>query len=154
MSDWKRNTKEVSFDGLRTELSAAIKSHVEQYQLGDILSDAWICVQTDSEKIKKGLFGGAEIVYTGAVITPNWLIWAVSGTKTRTSVLSALLLDIVVQDYAKSSFAKMVHDTGLNVSGKFTDASENGSAFIGLDDGEAARRFKETVIDAVQSVKK
>jgi hypothetical protein len=154
MSDWKRSTQEVSFGGLRPELIAAIESHIEQYNLVDILSDALMCTQTDSEKIKKGLFGGGEIVYTGAIVTPRWLIWATSGTKVGTSVLSALLMDIVVQDYATSSFARMVPDTGLNVSGKCTDVSENGTAFIGLDDGEAAGRFKETVIAAVQSAKK
>ena len=131
-----------------------MKSHVEEYNLGDILSEKLMCIQTDSEKIKKGLFGGGEIVYTGAVITPRWMIWAAGGTKTQPAVLSALLLDIVVQDYAQTPFAKMVPDSGLNVSGKFTDVSENGSAFIGLDDSPAARRFKETVIDAVQSAKK
>ena len=153
MSDWKRKTTERSFDGLRPELAGAIRQHIEQYNLGDILSDALMCIQTDSEKVKKGLFGGAEVVYTGAVITPRWLLWAVSGTKTQAAVLSALLLDIVVQDYAQTPFAKMVPDSGLNVSGKFTDVSENGSAFIGLDESPAARRFKETVIDAVQIAK-
>jgi hypothetical protein len=154
MSDWKRTTKEMTIDGLRPELIAAIRIHVEKYNLGDILSNALMCVQTDSEKVKKGLLGGAEIVFTGVVITPRWLVWATSGTKAKTAVLSALLSDVVVQDYAISSFAKMIPDTGLNVSGKFTDVAENGSAFIGLDDGIAAGKFMETVIKAVQEAKK
>jgi hypothetical protein len=54
-----------------------------------------MCIQTDSEKIKKGLFGGA-------VLTPRWLLWAVSGTKTQAAVLSALLVDVIVQDYAQT----------------------------------------------------
>ena len=154
MSDWNRSTKEVLFEQLRPELAGAIKSHIELYNLGNILSDALMCIQTDSEKIKKGLFGGAGIVYTGAVVTPRWLIWAVSGTKAETAVLSALLSDVVVQDYALSQFAKMVPDTGLNVSGKFTDVSENGSAFIGLDEGASARRFNGLVINTVQESKR
>jgi hypothetical protein len=52
MSDWRRVTKEVTFDGLRSELNAAIKNHVDKDNLGDILSDVMMCVQTDSEKIK------------------------------------------------------------------------------------------------------
>lgn len=60
MSDWKRTTKEVTLDGLHPELITAIRSHVEKYNLGDILSDALMCIQTDSEKINKGFFGGAE----------------------------------------------------------------------------------------------
>ena len=49
MSDWKRTTREVSFEGLRPELAAAIQNHIEQYNLGTILSDALMCLQTESE---------------------------------------------------------------------------------------------------------
>lgn len=154
MPDWKRTTRESAFESLRPELAAAVKSHIEQYYLGDILSDAVMCIQTDSEKIKKGLFGSAEIVYAGVVVTPRWLLWAVSGTRAHTAVLSALLDDIVVQDHAKSSFAKLAPDSGIHVSGKFTDVSENGTAFIGLGDEPAAEKFMDVVINAVQAVKK
>ena len=132
----------------------AVNQHIERYNLGAILTDALLCVQTDSEKIKKGLFGGSEIVYTGAVVTPHWLIWVVSGTKTQSAVLSAQLRDVTVQDYAQSSFAKLIADSGLNVSGRFTDVSENGAAFIGLDEGPAAVKFKEAVITSAQYAKK
>lgn len=154
MSDWKRTTKEVPFDSLPPEMISAINQHIEQYNLGPILSDALLCVQTDSEKAKKGLFGAAEIVRMGAVVTPRWLIWAINGTKTRGSVLSAQLINITVQDYAQTPFAKMVSDSGIEVSGTFTDASENASAFIGLDEGAAGKKFKEVVIQAAADAKK
>jgi hypothetical protein len=154
MSDWKRTTGEVPFENLLPEMIASINEHIEQYNLGLILSDALICIQTVSEKVKKGLFGGAETVHTGAVVTPRWLVWATGGTKTKTVVFSALLNDIVVQDYAQTQFAKMIPDSGISVTGKFTDMSENISAFMGLDDGESGNRFRETVIKAVQDAKK
>ena len=154
MSDWKRSTREVSFENLMPEMVTAINKHIEQYNLGPVLSDALMCIQTDSEKPKKGLFGSQETVYTGAVITPRWLMWVTSGTKTETAVLSAQLSDIVVQDYVQTQFAKMIPDSGLNVSGKFTDISENITAFIGLDESAAGNKFKETVIKAVQDAKK
>lgn len=154
MSDWKRVTKEIPFESLRPEMVAAIKKHIEQYNLDALLTDTLMCIQTDSEKIKKPLFGSAEIVYTGAVITTRWLVWAVSGTKTQTAVLSTQLGDVVVQDYAQTQFAKMVPDSGMQVSGRFTDVAENGSAFIGLDGSSAALKFKETVLKAVQDAKK
>ena len=154
MSDWKRMTKEVPFESLRPEIVEALKNHIKQYNLGAILADTLMCIQTDSEKIMKPLFGSAEIVYTGAVITARWLVWAVSGTKTQPAVLSAQLSDVVVQDYAQTQFAKMIPDSGIQVSGRFTDVSENGSAFIGLDEGGAAIKFKETVIRAVQDEKR
>lgn len=154
MSDWKRTTQEVSFESLLSELIAAINKHIEQYNLGPILSDSIICIQTDSVKAKKGLFGREETVYTGAVITPRWLVWATSGTKTETTVLSAQLIDIVVQDYAQTEFAKMIPDSGISVTGKFTDVAENSTAFIGLDGNTTGNKFKNMVIKAVQDAKK
>ncbi|MBE7534473.1 MAG: hypothetical protein HS124_01910 [Anaerolineales bacterium] len=154
MSDWRRVTKEVGFAALRPELSQAINAHIERYTLGDILSDALMCIQTNSEKVKKGLFGGAEATYMGAVITPRWLVWAAGGTKTQVAVLSAQLNDVTIQDYAQSSFAKMIPDSGLNVNGKFTDVSEDGMSFIGLDENAAGRKFTEIAIRSVQDAKK
>jgi hypothetical protein len=154
MSDWNRKTREVSFENLSPEMIAALNKHIERYNLGPILSDAIMCIQTDSEKTKKGLFGREETVYTGAVITPRWLLWVTSGTKMETTVLSVQLNDVVVQDYAQTEFAKMIPDSGMNVTGKFTDVSENSTAFIGLDESAAADKFKETVIKAVQDAKK
>lgn len=154
MSDWKRTTKEVPIERLQPEMVTAIQRHLEQYNLGSVLSDALMCVQTDSEKAKKGLFGSTESVSIGIVVTTRWLVWAIRGTKTQLAVLSAQLRDVVVQDYAQTQFAKMIPDMGLHVSGRFTDASENISAFIGADDSPAGKKFKEIVIQAVQDSKK
>ena len=154
MSEWKRVTKAVSFEGLPPEMASVIRDHIEQYNLGPILSDALMCIQTDSEKPKKGLFGTAESVQMGAVVTPRWLVWAVSGTKTKPTALSAQLINLTVQDYAQTPFAKMMPDSGIEVSGLFTDASEPASAFIGLDQSSAAQKFREALIKAVQDAKK
>ena len=112
-----------------------------------------MCIQTDSEKAKKGLFGKAEQTSQGVIVTPRWLVWAIMNTGVP-AVLSAPLANVTVQDYAQTQFAKMVPDTGVQVNGRFTDASEIASAFIGLDDSPAARKFKETLIKAVQDAKK
>ena len=154
MSDWKRTTREVPFENLSPVIVEAIMKHVEQYNLGSILSDALMCIQTDSEKTKKPFFGSAEIVYMGVVVTARWLVWAAIGTKTPAAVLSAQFSDVVVQDYAQTQFAKMIPDSGIQVSGRFTDVSENGSAFIRLDESSTALKFKELVIKAVQAAKK
>lgn len=153
MSDWKRSTQEIPFESLRSEVKAAIMKHIEQYNLGSVLSDVLMCVQTDSEKAKKGLFGQAESVYVGVVLTPRWLIWGTSGPKAHLAVLSAQLRDLTIQDYAQTPFMKMVPDSGLEVNGPFTDTSGVGSVFIGLDDG-VGKKFREAVIRAVQDAKK
>jgi hypothetical protein len=154
MSDWKRSTREVTFDQFPPDFKAEIQKHIELYNLGDILLDVLICIQTDSEKAKKGLFGSAEVVHQGVVLTPRWLLWVVGGTKTPAPALSALLSDIIVQDYANAQFAKMVPDSGIEVSGKLTDVAENGSAFIGVEDNAVGKKFTQMVIEAVQNAKK
>jgi hypothetical protein len=154
MSDWKRRTREIPFESLPLEMVAAINQHIEGHNLGPILSDSLICVETDSEKVKKGLFGKAEIVQVGAIVTPRWLLWAIHGTNMQIAVRSAQLINIIVQDYAQTSFAKMIPDSGIEVSGLFTGASESVSAFIGLEENAAGNQFKEIIIKAAQDAKK
>ena len=153
MSEWKRRTKEIPFESLPSAMVSSINHHLEQHNLGPILSDVLMCIQIDSEKVKKGLFGGTETVQVGAVVTPRWLIWAVAEKK-QTAVLSAQLINITIQDYAQTSFAKLVPDSGLEVSGLFTDSNENVSAFIGLDESATANKFKDIIIKAAQDAKK
>jgi hypothetical protein len=150
MSDWKRSTREVLIENLASDMRAEIQTYIGRYNLGDILSDALMIVQTDSEKVKKGLFSSAEHNHVAAILTPRWLVWAVSGTKSKAALLSAQLRDIVIEDYARTPFAKMIPDSGIQVSGRFTDVSENASAFIGLENNEAGNKFKELVIRTVQ----
>ncbi len=151
MGDYKRTTRECTLDSMRPELSAAIRAHVEKHNLGDILSSAVMCVETTSEKIKKGLFGGGETNYTAAVLTNDWLVWANSGTNVKPHAMSARLTQITVQDYAKSSFAKLISDTGVNINGLKTDSSETGTTFIGLEENAAGIKFREALIVAAQA---
>jgi hypothetical protein len=79
-------------------------------------------------------------------------MWAVISEDTP-AVLSAQLSNVTVQDYAQTQFAKMVPDSGIQVNGMLTDASEAAGAFIGLDDGAEAIKFKMIVIKAAQDAK-
>jgi hypothetical protein len=154
MSDWKRTTKEVPFENLPSEIVSVIHQHINQYNLGSILADALMCIQTESEKAKKSLFANHEIVHMAAVVTPRWLVWSVDQPKERTAVLSAQLIHVTVQDYAQTPFAQMVPDSGVQVTGMFTDASESASAFIGLGEGTAGQRFRQILIKAAADAKK
>jgi hypothetical protein len=154
MSDWKRTTKEVAFENLPGEIVAVIRQHIEKHNLGLMLADSLMCVQTDSEKVKKGLFGSTEIVQMAAIVTPRWLVWSVDQPTTKADVLSAQLIHVTVQDYSQTPFAKMIPDSGVQVSGLFTDASESASAFIGLDEGVAGQRFRQILIQAAADAKK
>lgn len=150
MGEYNRTTRECTFNSMRPDLSAEIRAHVEKHNLGDILSKSVTCIETTSVKVKKGLFGKEETSYTGAVLTQGWLIWTTITEKGPAGVLSARLNQITVQDYTKSDFAKLVPDTGLNVNGLYTDMSDPGSAFIGLEENVAGKKFKEAVIATVQ----
>ena len=154
MSDWSRKTREIPLESLPSAMGAAINLHIEQHNRGPILSNALKCIQTDSEKVKKSFFEGAEVTQVGAILTPRWLIWAIQGTKTPSTGLSAQLSNITVQDYSQTPFAKLIPDSGLEVNGLFTDASESSSAFIGLGEGIAANEFKEIVVRVAQDARK
>lgn len=154
MSDWKRTTKEASLESLPSEVRAAIEQHIDQHNLGPILADALMCIQMSSEKIKKGVFGKPEVVQMAAFVTPRWLVWSVDQPKTEPAVLSAQLIHVTVQDYAQTPFAKMVPDSGVEVSGIFTDASESASAFIGLEENVPGQKFRQLLIKAAAEAKK
>ena len=152
MSEWKRTTKEVPFEQLPDEMVEAIRRHIDQYNLGPVLADALMCIQTDS--VKKGFLGKMETVRMGVIATPRWLIWSVGQPGAKPTALSGQLINVTVQDYAQTPFAKMVHDSGVEVSGMFTDANESASAFIGLDESEVGKKFRLIAIKAAADAKK
>lgn len=153
MGDWRRVTRACAVEGLGPEMNAAIQKHLDLYDLGPLASRATACVETTSEKLKKGLLAGEKSVVTGAIIVPGWLIWIIRGERPDVTVMSARLADIVVQDYASTPFARMVPDTGVEVSGSFTDVVERGTSFIPLDNSPAAQKFKQALMDAVRQAK-
>jgi hypothetical protein len=154
MSDWKRQTREVAFESLPSETASAIRRHIEQYNLGPILADALICIQTDSEKVKKGLFGKAEKAQMAAIVTSRWLVWSVDQAQANPTVMSAQLIHVTVQDYAQTPFVKMIPDSGMQVSGMFTDAGESATAFIGLEENAAGQKFRDILINSAADAKK
>ncbi|HSB00098.1 MAG TPA: hypothetical protein VLE49_05570 [Anaerolineales bacterium] len=67
MPDWKRATKEIPFEALSSEMIAAINKHIEQYNLDSLLSDALLCIQTDSEKFKDVVVNTAQAPEFGSL---------------------------------------------------------------------------------------
>jgi len=150
MGDYLRTTRGSTLDDLAPALLAAIRAHVEKYELGDIDASALVCCETISTKPKKGLFGGkGDIILTGVVLTPECLIWATGRENESPGVLSARLRDLQVQDYENSGMYKMIPDAGLNIFGLRTDAVDLGTAFIGLGPEPAAQKFRTMVKEAL-----
>ncbi len=150
MGDYNRTTRECSFGQMRPELVSAIREYAEKHEMGSVEAEIAICCETTSEKKRKGLFAsrGADpdpVHYTGVLLTPTWLIWARSGAKSGTTVVSARLKEIEIQDFA----SKLIDDTGLEVFGFVGDTPERGHAFIGLGSESGAQKMREMVREAV-----
>ena len=87
------------------------------------------------------------------ILTDRILILADNVDQNALYIKSMQLRDITVEDYEKSQFYKMIPDTGMNVNGQFTDASELGSIFLPLGKDDAGEKFKSALIEAVQNAK-
>ena len=156
MGDYNRSTREVSLTGITSEAIEAFDKHIEFYNLGSIMDDALICVEANYEKIKKGLFAGPgpKSTLVTVILTPKWLLQVIKADADKAIARSALLTDITVTDYEKSPFYARIQDTGIEVTGKFTDTHESSTSFIGLGKDPAGEKFKAMIIEAVQNVKK
>jgi hypothetical protein len=157
MGDYNRSTKEIAFGEIPANVTKSIQTYIEKHSLGDILANPVMCIVSASEKIKKGLFGGApgpKLLIQTAILTDRWLILADNVDQNALYIKSMQLREITVEDYEKSSFYKMLPDTGMNVNGQFTDASELGSIFLPLGKDDAGEKFKSVLIEAVQKAKK
>ena len=157
MGDYNRSTKEVAFADIPVNVTQSINTYIEKHNLGDILANPVMCIVSTSEKIKKGLFGGGpgpKLLVQTVILTNRWLILADNVDQNALYIKSLQLRDITVEDYEKSSFYKMIPDTGMNISGIATDTPEKGTLFLPLGKDEAGENFKSALIEAAQNAKK
>src|SRR3989304_475659 len=89
-----RTTRECPLDGLRPEMLAAVREHIGLYKIGNLESDLLICCETTSIQKKTGIFGGAEKIITGALLTSEWLILAVEREHEKPVVISGRLRNL------------------------------------------------------------
>ncbi len=156
MGDYNRSTTEINFANISPDILQAIHKYIELHNLGDILNGVTNCIVSTSEKIKKGLFSGPgpKLLVETAILTNRWLILADRVDQNAVFIKSMQLQDIVIEDYEKSLFYSKIPDTGLNITGRFTDASEQGMIFLPLGKDIAGDTFKEALIHAAQEAKK
>jgi hypothetical protein len=152
MSENKRITRICTIDELNPTLSSAIRAHIKQYQLSDIESSILMCCETTSVQQKKGFFGGSENAISAAIVTPRWLVWAESVNNKIAEVNSALLSHIDIHDYAGSAMGTISPDTGMNITGRYTNAVKTGAAFIGIGTDQNGIKFREVLHEAMNRV--
>jgi hypothetical protein len=151
MNAYTRSTRECAFRDLRPELIASVRKHIEKYNLGDIETSILICCETTSISQKTGLFAnGAETTFTGMFVTEKLLVWTNGRGKNKPSVRSALLCNIDVQDFENTAMYQVNPDTGMNITGRYTDVTKQGQAFIGLGADPAGEKFRQVLQHAIQ----
>ncbi len=140
MSDYLRTTRACAPAQLKPELLQAIRAYAAQHTLGNVDAESTLCVETHSEKKKKGflasLGGGDPDAFhdTALLLTPAWLVWARSGPKSGTVVSAARLRDAQVSAFE----SKLIPDTGLEVQTPVAAQAEPVVAFIPLGPESAA----------------
>jgi len=154
MNTYVRSTHECTFTDLRPELVTAIRKHIEKYKLGDIESSPLICCETTSTSQKMGLFAnGAETTVAGMIVTAQLLIWTNGKKKDRPIVRSALLRNVDVQDFENTAMYQVNPDSGMNITGRYTDVTKQGQAFLGLGADPAGEKFRQVLQHAIQKAK-
>jgi len=152
MNTYTRSTRECTFADLGPELVTAIRKHIDKYKLKDIESTIRICCETTSTTRKSGLFtNGSETTITGMLVTAQLLIWTTIGKKKDKSfVRSARLRNLDVQDFENTAMYHVNPDSGMNITGRYTDVTKQGQTFIGLGKDPAGEKFRQVLQHAIQ----
>ncbi len=154
MSEYIRTTRECSVTQLRPELLRAIQSYFQEHRLGYLEAEALLCCETISRKKSTGklaswLSGTSDTtIYTGMLLTPEWLIWAHHGDQSGTLVNAANLKQIRAEVYN----SPLTKDSGLEIAGYIGDAKNRVRGYIGMGTDPAAQKFCAEVIQAINKV--
>ena len=156
MSDYNRTTRECSLSQLRPELLQAIQNYFLEHRLGSLEAEALMCCETIStkkstNKLISWLSGNSDTtIYTGMLLTSEWLIWVHHGDQSGTQLNAANLKLLMQAEYATNSFTK---DTGLEIAGFIESAKGGVRGQIGMGSDLAAQKFCQEVKQAIAKAK-
>jgi hypothetical protein len=161
MGDYVRSTREIRLEALPSDIHTAIQRHLEIYNLGPILDDYLMGIETISNKRKKGLFKGTgkKQVSVYAFLTPKWLVYAVVGKVGSAGAMSVPLVEASIEDYAQTPFYSKMPDNGYYIKGNFTgqvgmQGQRHVSIFLGLGEERAAHDFRDLLEDAIDKTRR
>ena len=155
MSVYTRTTRECSPSQFHPEIFRAIRNHFQENKLGDLEAETLTCCETISKrknnsKLASWLNGGSDAtIYTGMLLTSQWLIWVHHGDQSGTLLNAAELKGIRAEHYTRL-FTKEV---GLEVAGYIGKAKERVQGYIGMGSDQAARKFCDEVKQAIAKVR-
>jgi len=153
MREYVHYTRECLFEELKPAMVTAIREFIQQYAplMQDSESKALVCTETTTVQTRIGfverLSGLSEkLHYTGALVTPEFVIWATCGPQRKTTVLAARLVDIEITrlDYTG------VRDPGLDLFGLMIGGKERIRVYIALGDDPAGDNFKRILDEALE----
>jgi len=136
---------------MHPELATAIQKHITIYKLENVETDLIICCETTSTHKKTGLFAsGNKTTITAMLITTKYLVWTGESEKGKPAVTSALLRNIDAHDFENTAMHRAKPDSGMNISGRYTDVTRQGQSFIGLGSDSAGEKFRQMLQHAIQ----
>ncbi|MBN1427483.1 MAG: hypothetical protein JXB07_03805 [Anaerolineae bacterium] len=154
MSDYNRATRACFVSQLRPELFEAIQHYFQEHCLGDPEAETLLCCETVSTRKSAGWLSSwldgesDETIYTGIILTEQWLIWVCSGDKSGLLLNAARLKEIQARAYASG----LTGDTGLEVCGYVEGSKGRARGYIGLGPEAAAQEFCEAVHQAISKI--
>ena len=83
-------------------------------------------------------------------VTQNLLVWTDGNNKVNPAVTSALLRNIDAHDFENTAMHQVRPDSGMNISGRYTDVTRQGQSFIGLGSDPAGEKFRQILQQAIQ----
>ncbi len=151
MSEYIRTTRECSLKQLHPELLQAIQNYFLEHRLGSLEAETLMSCETiskkkDTEKKVSWLNGNFDMtIYTGMLLTSEWLIWVHHGDQSGILLNAATLKQIRAEFYT-SPFTK---DAGLEIVGYIGDSKSRVRGYVGMGTEPAAQKFCEAVRQAI-----
>ena len=152
MSEYIRTTRECSVRELHPEILQAIQDYFQEHKLGHLQSETLLCCETISKKkstakVASWLNGTPDsTIYTGMLLTSDWLIWVHYGDQSGTRLNAANLNDIRAESY----ISLLTRDAGLKIIGYIDDDNARVHGYIGMGKDLAAQKFCEEVEQAIR----
>ena len=154
MSEYIRTTRECSVRQLHPELLQAIGNYFQEHKLGALEAETLLCCETLSKKKSVGkitswLSGNLDTtIYTGMLLTSQWLIWVHHGDQSGTRLNAADLKQIRAEFYT----SPLTKDTGLEIFGYIGDAKNRVRGYIAMGADAATQKFCDEVIQSINKV--
>lgn len=151
MSEYIRTARECSVSELHPEVLKALRKYFQEHDLGDLEAETQLCCEVISQKSMTGKLASwlsskpDTTIYTGILLTSQWLIWVHYGNKSGTLLNAAHVNKIGVR-YHTPLFTK---DAGLEILGYIGESNARVRGYIGMGTDLAAQKFCEEVRQAI-----